>query len=187
MDKRTASTVVINKILKSVVFAGMVGSAFVAPNLVQLGEVALKYLDKKSGGLTNGQTLYYMRRRGLIDYDLLPDGNFILSATELGKQRELRDRVKHLKINPPKQWDGKWRLVMFDIPENRRRARNLFSAKLRELHLYRLQKSVWVCPYACKEEIMLIRQAYGVPELSLVLAEVDSITGETELKKHFAL
>ncbi len=51
------------------------------------------------------------------------------------------------------KWDKKWRVVIFDIPEELSRERVKFRRKLKSLGFYMLQKSVFIFPYPCEEEI----------------------------------
>ncbi|HEY5550990.1 MAG TPA: PaaX family transcriptional regulator C-terminal domain-containing protein [Opitutaceae bacterium] len=45
-----------------------------------------------------------------------------------------------------RKWDGRWRLVLFDIPESQRALRLRLCRALRELRFGYLQNSVWVSP-----------------------------------------
>ncbi len=49
-------------------------------------------------------------------------------------------------------WDKKWRIVIFDIPEDKKNDRDYFRYKLKELGFKKLQKSVWVCPFDIIDE-----------------------------------
>lgn len=44
-------------------------------------------------------------------------------------------------------WDNKWRIIVFDVPENRRTVRQMFRLKLMDLGARMLQSSVWISPY----------------------------------------
>ena len=57
----------------------------------------------------------------------------------------------------PRRWDKKWRLLVFDIPEKRRRARNQIRTTLATLGFVRLQDSVCVYPYDCEDLITLLK------------------------------
>lgn len=46
-----------------------------------------------------------------------------------------------------KKWDGKWRVVVFDIPEIKRGVRDDFRWRLKKLGLALWQRSVWVTPF----------------------------------------
>ena len=83
-----------------------------------------------------------------------------LTITANGKQRALRYSAKDMKIEKPAKWDGTWRIVLFDIPERHKRGRDALAEKLKELGLHPLQKSVFVYPYECKDEIDFIVELY---------------------------
>jgi len=48
--------------------------------------------------------------------------------------------------------DKKWGMVLFDIPENQRKNRDLFRKSLKNLGYQKLQKSIWVCKYDTSNE-----------------------------------
>ncbi len=178
---------VINGILKVLVVAGMAGTAVIAPNAVQLGEPILKYLDKRGRKKELNRVLKYMDQRSLSNFKELPDGQLIVTITEKGRRRVEKINFDEMRIDQPVKWDRKWRLVMFDIPEFRRKYRSAFSRKLRSLGLYQMQKSVWVCPYPCLREIQITKQVLGIPDVELAFAELSFIDREVELRKHFNL
>ncbi len=49
--------------------------------------------------------------------------------------------------DPNTPWDGKWRMILFDIPEAKRSLRQLYRMKLADLGARMLQSSVWITPY----------------------------------------
>lgn len=59
-------------------------------------------------------------------------------------------RYRPLKKRP---WDGIWRLVVFDIPNDYNRARHTLRARLKFLGFQMIQKSVFVIPYPCATEL----------------------------------
>ncbi|MBI3305072.1 hypothetical protein HYZ80_01990 [Candidatus Parcubacteria bacterium] len=85
-----------------------------------------------------------------------------VALTETGKQRALRYRVANLAIKKPKQWDGRWRIVIFDIPEERKAVREALRAKFRSLEFYQLQRSVFITPYACREVIEFLKSYFHI-------------------------
>jgi len=50
-------------------------------------------------------------------------------------------------------WDGKWRIVVFDIPEKKRELRDFFRGKLQGIGYRFLQESVWICPYNIADKV----------------------------------
>lgn len=76
-----------------------------------------------------------LREQGLIEQVRLKD-DVIIKLTEEG-----RDLVGNFQ---DQDWDGKWRIVIFDIPEEKRIIRNLFRRNLKKWGFKHLQKSVWI-------------------------------------------
>ena len=45
------------------------------------------------------------------------------------------------------KWDGKWRMIVFDVPEKKRRHRDELRSMLKAIGFKEFQKSVWVYPH----------------------------------------
>lgn len=104
--------------------------------------------------------------------------------TSKGKKKTKRYIFNDLKINIPNKWDYKWRVVIFDIPEDKKTVRDLVAKKLKQLGFLGLQKSVFVFPFDCEKEIIRIKYLYGVSEnVQFIIAE--KIETEINLIKHF--
>jgi DNA-binding transcriptional regulator PaaX len=81
------------------------------------------------------------------------DGNYQLELTKKGKAKAMEYYfLQKLEIKD-KIWDGRWRMLIFDVPENLRKGRDALRWKIRKLGFRELQKSVFVIPYECKKEI----------------------------------
>lgn len=85
-----------------------------------------------------------------------------IQLTQKGKDRIKKEIISKMKIKVPKKWDYKWRMVVFDIPENKKKARDILAKKLKQLGFHPLQKSVFVFPFDCREEIERIKNLYEV-------------------------
>ncbi|MBI2588724.1 CRISPR-associated endonuclease Cas2 [Candidatus Saccharibacteria bacterium] len=81
-------------------------------------------------------------------------------------------------------WDGKWRLVFFDIPEVSRSARDQIRRLLKELGFKQLQLSVWVHPLPCLDYFQKIQEAYGIKN-HLFLAQTSEINIPDSVLAHF--
>ena len=57
-----------------------------------------------------------------------------------------KGRLKLFKKKTIGEWDGFWRIVAFDIPEKRKKTRDVFREKLLLLNCRPIQKSVWISP-----------------------------------------
>ena len=85
------------------------------------------------------------------------------------------------------KWDKKWRIVIFDIPQELHNKRNIFRAKLKHLGFHMLQKSVFVFPYPCEEELARYCNQLKISGyINVLLAENLGYT-EEEIRKFFNL
>ena len=125
----------------------------------------------------------FLKHEGLVHEDT--QGR--LAMTDLGKHKIENILMKEYVIPPPVIWDGKWRVLMFDIKERRRRIRTQLRKLLQSAGFVRLQNSVWVHPYPCDEFVALVRAhlASGVGELRFIIAE--ALESDKSLREHFRL
>lgn len=125
-------------------------------------------------------------RSKLIDYKENNDGTTTLMLNEFGKKRALRYNLDAIAIEKPKKWDGWWRVVMFDIPEKRREGRVALVQKLAQLDFYPMQKSVFIFPYECKDEIEFLIEIFDLRKyVRLLLVKNTDI--DPALKHKFGL
>ncbi len=125
-------------------------------------------------------------RSKLVKRKVHQDGTVTLVLTEAGIERALRYDLAKLSIAKPKRWDGKWRLVMYDIPEDERDLRLELLRRLKHLGFVELQHSVFIHPYECKDEIEYLIEVYDARTYirRLVVEEIDT---PEPLLKHFNL
>ena len=127
---------------------------------------------------------FYSRR--LVDYREDDDGIISLTLSDLGKRRVLEFDLEKLTIKRPKRWDGIWRLVLFDVPEKRRQGRDALREKLRELGFYEWQKSAFVFPHECRNEVDFVVEVFDLRPF-VRYGELRAPTNEAELKLVFGL
>jgi len=114
------------------------------------------------------------------------EGKFKVELTKKGKRKVEEIQFENMEIEEPKVWDKKWRVVIFDIPKQKKRARDALREKLKELKFYQLQKSVWVHPYSCENEIQFLCQLFDITSyVNIIVA--DNIYNDIKLRKHFKL
>ncbi len=120
----------------------------------------------------------------LVDFRENSDGTYKIALTEKGKQKIIIFNADNLTIKKPNSWDGKWRMVIFDIPESKKKARNTLRQKLTDLGFYNLQKSIFVYPFNCLDEIEFLIELFKIrPYVRYV--EISKITNDSELLLHF--
>ena len=108
------------------------------------------------------------------------------TLTPKGRQWFKTSSYKYFRLRQ-KVWDKKWRVILFDIPAELQKKRHSLRHRLRTIGAYMIQKSVFVFPYPCEEEV-----GYWCNELGLT-EHVDVITTdrigskEEYAKNHFDL
>lgn len=172
-------------ILQWLAIAGAVYIAASSPyfviNLLKEFAGGKKYEKKK---IYNA--FYNLQKRGCIDIEK-KNHQIYIALTEEGRKKAGRFQIDSLEIKKPKLWDGKWRLVIFDIGQMQVLQRNAFRGKIKELGFYLLQKSVWVHPYPCRDEIDLLREFFGLSHREIRLITAENIEEDDFLKKIFKL
>lgn len=91
-------------------------------------------------------TIYRLKTEGCLE-EVEKNGEKKYQTTLKGKVKILRFFKKD------KTWDKKWRIVIFDIPETKKKMRNFFRKKLYELGFRILQESVWISPHNVADKI----------------------------------
>lgn len=124
-----------------------------------------------------------LERRGFIKNK--GDDYFIF--TKRGQDWLQRSFIKHTKIKTGGKWDKKWRVIIFDIPQELHKERVKLRKKLQSLGFAALQKSVLVFPYPCEEEVGDICQKLGVGDYIDVLVAESIGSKEGEFLKIFNL
>ncbi|MBI2577543.1 MAG: hypothetical protein HYV77_01725 [Candidatus Wildermuthbacteria bacterium] len=171
-------------IVKTLAMAGILSIATTSPYAGSIFYKAFKNRKAyKRREVTD--TFTRLRRKGLIHMER-NGHDFRISLTQKGKELAGYMQIDDLCISKPKKWDGKWRIILFDIANLKVLHRNAFRAKLRELGFIPLQKSVWVHPFPCKPEIQILRDFFGLEEeVRLITAE--KIGFDASIKEHFQL
>ena len=175
-------------ILRGLLWGGAVAVASLNPLFLnrivpQLVRRAKYKLDRKRKSKAFQQSFYYLKNKGLIDFEYQGKQVYI-SLTKEGRKKAKKYNIDNLEIKKPKHWDKKWRILIFDIQDKHKIKREALRGKLKELGFYKLQKSVWVCPYDFEKEIDILRSffGFGYREMRVVTANEIEVDGEI---KHF--
>ena len=157
-------------ILKILGVVGVASIAVLAPN-------ALQAISMLQGG-GKRRSLYYltsvlgrMESRGFVAIHKEGE-NGVVSITEKGK-REL-DRYRfHEKSLEKKRWDKKWRIVIYDIPEDKRGVRDLFRRRLKEWGFKKWQQSTWITKKDVTEKLRKLVKKLGITNWVAIIESAD--------------
>jgi DNA-binding transcriptional regulator PaaX len=176
---------ILKDILKCLAVAGAIIIAASSPYFVQNLMKGLKRL-KQYKPKRIYDTFYQLKRSGCIKIKYAK-GQMQISLTNKGKKKAGWMQIDELSIKEPKKWDKKWRVVIFDIAHLKKVYRDAFRGKLKELGFAPIQKSVWVHPYNCKDEIDLLRDFFGLTQKEIKLIIAEKIGEEENLVEAFKL
>lgn len=167
-------------VLGAVQAAALAGALLAVPNLpVALHKLGLMPASYDSGNISRSRKRFI--RQGLI---VERDGR--LRITDRG-QRELRlIEVREAARNLNRKWDGRWRILIFDIPEYRKAVRNKIRRSLQSVGFMRLQDSVWIYPYDCEDLIVLLKADFKIGKDVLYMI-VDELEGDYRVREYFRL
>ena len=99
--------------------------------------------------LGNSRGFRNLKQRGIIKD--VNHNHFIF--TSQGRQWLKQSLFRYSSYLHKGPWDKKWRIIIFDIPQEKHIARVRFRNKLKSLGCVMIQKSVFVFPYPCHKEI----------------------------------
>jgi phenylacetic acid degradation operon negative regulatory protein len=138
----------------------------------------------KNNGKKFYNAFYSLRKRGLVK--VVYRGNQMhIYLTDEGKKKAGKYKINDLKIKTAKKWDGKWRILIFDIANKQGTKREALRGKIKELGLYQLQKSVWVCPYEFAKEMQLLRDFFGLEPQEMKIITAIQIEDDAPLRQYF--
>jgi DNA-binding transcriptional regulator PaaX len=170
-------------VLGTIAAAGLLSVALVAPNA--LHALKLFGLDKKL--VRNKKRSINISRERLLNAGLIKykkDG--YLCLTDKGEKKLVELEKRKYILPKPRKWDKKWRVLIFDIKEERKALRDKVRATLVAVGFVHLQDSVWVYPYDCEDLITLMKVDFEIGNDLLYLI-VEKMENDLALKKDFGL
>lgn len=175
------------KILKTVgIGLGIAAVSILAP---QLPYFLLKaYLKEKLKEPYSQSQMHnsisYLKRKKFIAFEY-KENKIKVILTKLGHQHLNKIAFEEIKIQPVR-WDGRWRLLTFDIPEYKKGARQTFRRKIKEISFFHFQRSVFIFPFPCNKEIDEMTKLLEIrPFVHLITC--DRFAGDSSLLKKFKL
>lgn len=136
----------------------------------------ITYLRKTLRKLESQKLIEIFEEKGI--------GKVIL--TKNGQRKILEMSVENMFIRKPQKWDGKWRMIFYDVAKEKNTIRDKFRAYLKAGGFYCWQKSVYLHAYPCEEEIDFLRNFLGISsDVRLVVA--DQIENDELFRDYFGV
>src|SRR3989344_8168796 len=186
MEEQNAKAIRRTKVTRAVIgvvaLAGIITVAAIAPKLVgALG----RSKDMRQRLYQPRSNISKLIREGYLELER-NDGKTYVRLTEKGERFAALMHEGKLIPKKPRRWDGKWRLLIFDIPEKRKGTREKIRATLITLGFVRLQDSVWAYPYDCEDFIAILKADFHIGKDVLYII-ADQIEYDAPLREHFNL
>lgn len=161
-------------------------SPFFLVNLAKIFLLDKKHFKKEYDKNKVAKAFERLKRNRVII--LKEEGDkFKVELTEKGKRKVEELKLDDMIIKIPPVWDGKWRIIIFDIPEKfHKRARNALREKLQKLGFFQLQKSVWALPYPCEKEVQFLCEVFDISRFVNIITAY-KIHNDVILRKYFNL
>lgn len=105
-----------------------------------------------------------------------------------GKGKEFAQKQKSIlgSSTTPREWDKKWRLIFFDVPEQKKKLRDAFRYQLKKAGLKEFQRSAFIYPFSCFKEVEHIAGELNIKE-HIVLVTAETLSNEFYFKNQFGL
>ncbi|MBL7159379.1 hypothetical protein ISS85_02815 [Candidatus Microgenomates bacterium] len=184
----------VKDVLKLLGMGAFLGATLVMPGLIKLTPSLFGKKKSKKRRLKEWekfnlprlrQTIKRLYEQKMVKVVETRDGS-IVKLTEKGELKALRFKFEGMVIGKPKRWDKKWRLIIYDIPKSKKTAQGAFRRMLKEMKFLQLQKSVYLCPFPCEQEIKFLREVYGIGRDVLILT-VEKIENDQVYRKYFGV
>jgi len=143
-------------------------------------KLALKQRDLSAGEF--GQAVVRLKERKLLVVTEKNNKKFI----KLTSKGQLGVLMSKAILKNPGQWDGKWRLFTFDIPEGCKEKRGVLRKLLKQNQFCKLQASVYISPYPLNKEGITYLNQSGLRDYVRIL-KVEEMDSDKELLKKFNL
>ena len=169
-------------VLAAIGVAGSLALAAAAPNVAGMFARTISNLPQMRSRTRSAANK--LAQKGLIRFverdrrtvlEITPEGSRVL-ALELAKKSLAKKR----------KWDGRYRIVAFDIPQRLKKRRDTLRRTVRSLGFLHLQHSMWVFPYDCEELVMLLKSELKLGKY-IVYMIADEIENDGWIRRHFKL
>ncbi len=186
-NKKRVKKAKIQDIILSTIYAGgLLSVAIMAPKLTKaIAKLEPQFLKNKNKKASFNRSFKRLKDTGMITFKKTDKCNFV-QLTPKGEAKLRQIQLRNYKFKKPKKWDGKWRVLTFDIKEERKGTRDKIRITLGRIGFVRLQDSVWVYPYDCEDLITLLKADFKIGK-DLIYMIVDSIENDKLLLKNFNL
>lgn len=118
------------------------------------------------------RTLNRLQERGYIDV-AENDNKIFFRLTPTGRKK--LNLAVDFKVHQPTQvrrWDGKWHVIILDLAEDQKSARDRIRTVLKSMGFKPLKNSIWIHQHNCQDLVHSIRKTFGLQsEIIYIVAD----------------
>lgn len=149
-----------------------------AISLPELSQKTLSEQTKKTCKYALNRSLKSLNEAGLVEY--LPSSqNGFARLTKAGRFKANSNKLTDDSslLNP--NWDGKWRIILLDLPESRKNERESLRYLLKKAGFVMLKNSAWISPYPFEHLFENIKKDLDL-STEIMIFVTDELDKETE-------
>ncbi|MBI2618345.1 hypothetical protein HYW58_02755 [Candidatus Kaiserbacteria bacterium] len=187
-DRYTPKEILLYLLVGGSIVVGVAYPVFLTPAIF-----LAHYLKKKDINKQNKDRLkssfYYLKNKGYISIKKR-NGKVIIGLSDRGIERAKIYKIQ-TKLNERRRkkvvWDGRWRVVIFDIRDSHKLKRDALRRVLQRSGFKLLQKSVWIYPFDCTEEISYVKDFFNIDDKECRILTVSDIGDDKDVRKEFGV
>ena len=149
-----------------------------------LGDFKGQYKAGAKPSYAISRTIKAMIDGGLAEILSAGQSDFVRITPE-GRQKLYRDELSSTSMPISRTWDGKWRMILLDLPEDRKNEREALRYLLKKAGFSMLKNSVWISPFPFEQFFSNIKKDLNLTT-EMMIVTTDTIDPETE-KALFAI
>jgi len=162
LSHRLGKEEIVRAILAVLGVAGIVVAVATVPNAALLLKPFIRKRHKRAiADDSLERSLRRMAKKRIVEFSVR-NGKTYLQITENGRKKLKQIEFESMKIEMSRSWNGVWTVILFDIPEYQKTARDALRRKLKDLGCYQYHKSVFVHPVSCDDEIDFVAEFFEV-------------------------
>lgn len=128
---------------------------------------------------------HYLSKQGYARFSN-GGGATVVRLLQRGRTHVLRGAFDNISAPTANKWDGFWRIIIFDIPERHKWAREGFRNALRQIGMHCMQDSVFVSPHPCEEKLRFLISIFSLaPHVRFIKTE--HLDDDRDLKEIFGI
>ncbi len=148
------------------------------------GEAKKAQNTPKKAQYALNRSLRGLHESGLVESHFSGQNDYA-RLTKAGKRKAVSLQLESDSTLVP-NWDGKWRIVLLDLPESRKSEREALRYLLKKAGFELLKNSAWISPFPYEHLFMNIKKDLGLTtEIMIMTTNNLDMETETELFKLF--